>query len=200
RFGHAYTAYLNRAGRTLDLVLRELDAQWLPVSKSWRLNEKHYGALQGLNKAETAAKYGEEQVRVWRRSYDVPPEPLAADDSRSPRLDIRYRGIPAAALPLTEALRDTAARALPYWQCEIMPALARHDALLVVAHGNSLRGIVKHLKNISDDAIADLNLPTAAPYVFEFDEGLNCVKDYFLGDPAEIAARMEAVARQGKSK
>ena len=200
RFGHAYTSYLKRAVRTLDLVLRELDAQWLPVSKSWRLNEKHYGALQGLNKAETAAKYGEEQVRVWRRSYDVPPEPLTADDSRNPRLDIRYRGIPAAELPLTEALRDTAARALPYWQCEIMPALAQHDALLVVAHGNSLRGIVKHLKNISDDAIADLNLPTAAPYVFEFDEELNCVNDYFLGDPAEIAARMEAVARQGKSK
>lgn len=200
RFGHAYTSYLKRAIRTLDIVLQQLDAQWIPVSKSWRLNEKHYGALQGLNKAETAAKYGEEQVRIWRRSYDTAPEPLAANDPRNPYLDIRYRSIPTAELPLTEALRDTVARALPYWQCEILPALAHHDELLVVAHGNSLRGIIKHLKGISDDEIAALNLPTAAPYVFEFDDGLNHVGDYFLGDPTEIAARMEAVARQGAAK
>ncbi|MDE5962564.1 MAG: 2,3-diphosphoglycerate-dependent phosphoglycerate mutase [Alistipes sp.] len=199
RFGHAYTSYLKRAIRTLDIVLQQLDAEWIPVSKSWRLNEKHYGALQGLNKAETAAKYGEEQVRLWRRSYDVPPEPLAADDPRNPNREIRYRNIPTAELPLTEALCDTVARALPYWQCEILPALAQHDELLVVAHGNSLRGIIKHLKGISDEEIASLNLPTAEPYVFEFDERLNHVGDYFLGDPDEIAARMEAVARQGSA-
>ncbi len=200
RFGHAYTSYLKRAIRTLDIVLRELDAQWIPVSKSWRLNEKHYGSLQGLNKAETAAKYGDEQVRIWRRSYDVPPEPLAADDPRNPCFDLRYRGIPTAELPLTEALCDTTARALPYWQCAILPALARHDELLVVAHGNSLRGIIKHLKGLSDEEIVSLNLPTAAPYVFEFDDGLNRTGDYCLGDPDEIAARMEAVARQGDAK
>ncbi len=138
-------------------------------------------------------------MHLWRRSYDVPPAPLAADDPRNPHRDIRYRGIPVAELPLTEALCDTVARALPYWQCEILPALAHHDELLIVAHGNSLRGIIKHLKGISDDEIASLNLPTAAPYVFEFDEGLNRVGDYFLGDPAEIAARMEAVAKQGSA-
>lgn len=199
RFGKAYTSYLKRAVKTLDLVLGALDQDWIEVAKSWRLNEKHYGALQGLNKAETAAKYGDEQVHLWRRSYDVPPAPLAADDPRNPHRDIRYRGIPVAELPLTEALCDTVARALPYWQCEILPALAHHDELLIVAHGNSLRGIIKHLKGISDDEIASLNLPTAAPYVFEFDEGLNRVGDYFLGDPAEIAARMEAVAKQGSA-
>lgn len=200
RFGHAYTSYLKRAIRTLDIVLQQLDAQWIPVSKSWRLNEKHYGTLQGLNKAETAAKYGEEQVHIWRRSYNIAPEPLAADDPRNPAHDVRYRSIPTAELPLTEALCDTTARTIPYWQCEILPALAYHEDLLVVAHGNSLRGIIKHLKGISDEEIANLNLPTAAPYVFEFDEGLNRVGDYFLGDPTEIAARMEAVALQGSAK
>lgn len=198
-FDKAYTSYLKRAVKTLNGVLDAMDQDWIPVEKDWRLNEKHYGQLQGLNKAETAAKYGDEQVHLWRRSYDVPPAPLAADDPRNPHRDIRYRGIPVAELPLTEALCDTVARALPYWQCEILPALAHHDELLIVAHGNSLRGIIKHLKGISDDEIASLNLPTAAPYVFEFDEGLNRVGDYFLGDPAEIAARMEAVAKQGSA-
>lgn len=200
RFGRAYTSFLKRAVKTLDVVLDRMDLDWIPVSKSWRLNEKHYGALQGLNKAETAAKYGDEQVHLWRRSYDVAPAPLAEDDPRNPRFDPRYRGIPAAELPRTESLRDTVARTLPYWQCEILPALAREEALLVVAHGNSLRGIVKHLKGISDEQIAGFNLPTAVPYVFEFDDGLTYVKDYFLGDPAEIAALMEAVARQGASR
>ncbi|WP_288892288.1 2,3-diphosphoglycerate-dependent phosphoglycerate mutase [uncultured Alistipes sp.] len=198
RFGKAYTSYLKRAVKTLDLVLGVLDQDWIEVAKSWRLNEKHYGALQGLNKRETAEKYGEERVYEWRRSYDVAPEPLAANDPRNPRFDLRYKGIPEAELPLTESLSQTVKRTLPYWQCEILPELARCDALLVVAHGNSLRGIVKHLKGISDDAIAELNLPTAMPYVFEFDEGLNCVGDYFLGDPGKVAAAMAAVAAQGR--
>ena len=198
RFGKAYTSYLKRAVKTLDTVLDKLDQDWIPVCKSWRLNEKHYGSLQGLDKRETAEKYGDEQVHVWRRSYDVAPAPLADDDPRNPRFDPRYRGIAAAELPRTESLAQTAARTLPYWQCEILPALAAHEALLVVAHGNSLRGIVKHLKGISDEAIAGLNLPTAVPYVFEFDDNLACVNDYFLGDPQKIAALMEAVAAQGR--
>lgn len=198
RFGRAYTSYLKRAVRTLDIVLDETDLDWIPVSKSWRLNEKHYGSLQGLDKRETAERFGEEQVRMWRRGYDVAPAPLAADDPRNPRFDPRYRGIPAAELPLTESLAMTVARTLPYWRCAILPALARHDALLVVAHGNSLRGIVKHLKGISDEEIAALDLPTAVPYVFEFDEELNCVGDRFLGDPGRIARAMDAVAAQGR--
>lgn len=199
RFGCAYTSYLKRAVKTLDIVLDRLDLDWIPVRKSWRLNEKHYGSLQGLNKRETAEKYGDEQVHVWRRSYTTAPDPLAPDDPRNPHADPRYRDVPEAELPLTEALCDTVARILPYWQCEILPALAHHDQILVVAHGNSLRGIVKHLKGISDEAIAGFNLPTAAPYVFEFDEGLNCVRDYFPGDPDETARRMQAVADQGKA-
>ncbi len=197
RFDRAYTSVLRRAVHTLDIVLRRLDASWIPVEKTWRLNEKHYGALQGLNKAETAARYGEEQVHRWRRSYDVPPAPLDEEDPRNPRLDPRYASVPPAELPLTEALRDTLARTLPYWQCVILPALVHADTLLVVAHGNSLRGIVKHLKQIPDDQIAALNLPTAAPYVFVFDDRLRLVRDYFPGDAAELTARMEAVARQG---
>ena len=172
-FGRAYTSYLKRAVKTLDVVLDRMDRDWIPVTKTWRLNEKHYGMLQGLNKRDTAEKYGDEQVYVWRRSYDVAPAPLPEDDPRNPRFDPRYAGIPDA-------------------------ALARHDELLVVAHGNSLRGIIKNLKGISDEAISEFNLPTAVPYVFEFDEGLGCVKDYFLGDPAEIASLMEAVANQGR--
>lgn len=198
RFGCAYTSYLKRAVKTLDVVLDRMDLDWLPVSKSWRLNEKHYGVLQGLNKRETAERYGDEQVRLWRRSYAVAPAPLPPDDPRNPRFDPRYAGIPEAALPQTESLRDAVARTLSYWECEVLPALARYDELLVVAHGNSLRGIVKHLKGISDRAIAEFNLPTAVPYVFEFDEGLNPVNDYFLGDSAEIAGRMQAVADQGR--
>ena len=177
-FGRAYTSYLKRAVKTLDVVLDRMDRDWIPVTKTWRLNEKHYGMLQGLNKRETAEKYGDEQVYVWRRSYDVAPAPLPEDDPRNPRFDPRYAGIPDAALPRTESLKDTVARTMPYWECEILPALARHDELLVVAHGNSLRGIIKNLKGISDEAISEFNLPTAVPYVFEFDEGLGCVKDY----------------------
>ena len=198
RFGCAYTSFLKRAVRTLDIVLDRMNEDWIPVTKSWRLNEKHYGMLQGLNKRETAEKYGDEQVHVWRRSYDVAPEPLAADDPRNPRFDPRYAGVPAAELPATESLRDTVARKMPNWQCENLPSLARYDQVLVVAHGNSLRGIIKHMKGISDEAISEFNLPTAVPYVFEFDDGLNYVRDYFLGDPEEIAALMAAVADQGR--
>lgn len=170
------------------------------MEKSWRLNEKHYGALQGLNKAETAEKYGDEQVHVWRRSYDVAPDALDVKDERSPFLDPRYKNVPAAYLPLTESLKETIERIMPYWECEIYPSLKTSNEILVAAHGNSLRGIIKHLKGISDEDISELNLPTAIPYVFEFDENLNLVKDYFLGDPEEIKKLMAAVANQGKSK
>lgn len=199
-FGQAFTSYLSRAVKTLDLVLEELNQLWVPVEKSWRLNEKHYGALQGLNKSQTAAQYGEEQVKIWRRSYDVPAPPLPADDPRCPSQDIRYRSVPPQLLPRTESLKDTVQRLLPYWTETIFPQLHTQDQLLVVAHGNSLRGIVKHLKHLSDAQIVSLNLPTGAPYVFEFDEHLTLQKDYFLGDPEEIARRMAAVAAQGQKK
>ena len=197
-FARAYTSYLKRAVKTLDTVLDVLDRDWIPVEKSWRLNEKHYGALQGLNKSETAARYGEEQVRIWRRSYDVAPEPLAEDDPRNPVFDVRYNGVPDPYLPRTESLKETIARMLPYWAGVIFPALKRENELLVVAHGNSLRGVIKHLKGLSDEEIVRLNLPTAVPYVFEFDEGMRLQNDFFLGDPEAIRAKMEAVANQGK--
>ena len=199
-FDKAYTSYLKRAVKTLDRVLDKLDQDWIPVEKSWRLNEKHYGMLQGLNKSETAAKYGDQQVLVWRRSYDIAPDPLAEDDPRNPRFDVRYACVPDGELPRTESLKETIERIMPYWQCAIFPNLKTADQLLVVAHGNSLRGIIKHLKRISDDDIVNLNLPTAVPYVFEFDDRLNLTKDYFLGDPEEIRKLMEAVARQGKKQ
>jgi len=199
-FDKAYTSYLKRAVKTLDRVLDKLDQDWIPVEKNWRLNEKHYGMLQGLNKSETAAKYGDQQVLVWRRSYDIAPDPLAEDDPRNPRFDPRYRLVPDGELPRTESLKETIERIMPYWQCAIFPNLKTADQLLVVAHGNSLRGIIKHLKRISDDDIVNLNLPTAVPYVFEFDDRLNLTKDYFLGDPEEIRKLMEAVARQGKKQ
>ena len=199
-FDKAYTSYLKRAVKTLDRVLDKLAQDWIPVEKSWRLNEKHYGMLQGLNKSETAAKYGDQQVLVWRRSYDIAPDPLAEDDPRNPRFDPRYRLVPDEELPRTESLKETIERIMPYWQCAIFPNLKTADQLLVVAHGNSLRGIIKHLKRISNDDIVNLNLPTAVPYVFEFDDRLNLTKDYFLGDPEEIRKLMEAVARQGKKQ
>lgn len=199
-FDRAYTSYLKRAVKTLDRVLDRLDQDWIPVEKSWRLNEKHYGALQGLNKSETAEKYGEQQVLIWRRSYDVAPTPLGEDDPRNPRFDPRYREVPDQYLPRTESLKETIERTIPYWECVVFPKLKKADQLLVVAHGNSLRGIIKYLKNIPDDQIVKLNLPTAVPYVFEFDDDLKLVKDYFLGDPEEIRKLMEAVANQGKKK
>jgi 2,3-bisphosphoglycerate-dependent phosphoglycerate mutase len=199
-FEKAYTSYLKRAVKTLDCVLDRMNLDWLPVEKSWRLNEKHYGALQGLNKSETAQKYGDEQVLVWRRSYDKAPMELEADDPRNPRKEIRYKGIPENDIPLTESLQDTVNRILPYWKETIFPSLQQTDQILVTAHGNSLRGIIKYLKNISDEDIVHLNLPTAVPYVFEFDGSLNLTKDYFLGDPEEIKKLMDAVASQGKKK
>lgn len=200
QFEKAYTSYLKRANKTLNTILDQMDLDWIPVEKSWRLNEKHYGMLQGLNKAETAEKYGDEQVLIWRRSYDVPPTPLEPNDPRSPYIDPRYKGIDKKDLPLTEALKDTVERILPYWNDTIFPSLKDHDQIIVAAHGNSLRGIIKHLKNISDEDIIALNLPTAVPYVFEFDDNMNLVKDYFLGDPEEIKKLMDAVANQGKKK
>ncbi|RRD80818.1 2,3-diphosphoglycerate-dependent phosphoglycerate mutase [Alloprevotella sp. OH1205_COT-284] len=197
-FGMAYTSYLKRAIKTLNNVLDKMDADWIPVKKSWRLNEKHYGELQGLNKSETAAKYGEEQVLVWRRSFDIAPNAIPEDDKRNAKFEARYAEIADAELPRTESLKECIARTLPYWTAVIFPTLKKVDDLLVVAHGNSLRGVIKHLKGISDEDIISLNLPTAIPYVFEFDDDLNFVKDYFLGDPEEVKKLMDAVANQGK--
>jgi len=199
-FELAYTSYLKRAIKTLWLVLEEMDMMWIPVKKSWRLNEKHYGSLQGLNKAETAEKYGDEQVHIWRRSYDIPPAPLSADDPRNPRFDPRYQELAPNELPVTEALKDTVNRIVPYWENEIAKSFERHNEIIVAAHGNSLRGIVKYLKNVSDNDIVNLNLPTGVPYVFEFDDDLKLKQDYFLGDPEEIKKLMEQVANQGKAK
>ncbi len=197
-FDRAYTSYLKRAVKTLNCVLDKMDLDWIPVEKTWRLNEKHYGDLQGLNKAETAAKYGEQQVLIWRRSYDIAPNPLGERDLRNPRFDYRYHKVPDDELPRTESLKDTIDRIMPYWEANILPTLRDVHSLLVVAHGNSLRGIIKNLKKISNEDIVKLNLPTAIPYVFEFDEHLKPVNDYFLGNQEEIRKMMEAVANQGK--
>jgi len=173
---------------------------WIPVYKSWRLNEKHYGKLQGLNKLETAEKYGDEQVLIWRRSYSTPPEPLALDDERHPRHDPRYAELNSSELPAAEALMDTVNRIIPYWENEISRTLRTHREVLVAAHGNSLRGIVKYLKNMGEDEIIQFNIPTGIPYVFEFDDNMNLLKDYFIGDPEEIKKMMEQVANQAKKK
>jgi 2,3-bisphosphoglycerate-dependent phosphoglycerate mutase len=198
-FDVAYTSVLKRAVRTLWTALDTLDLMWLPVEHSWRLNERHYGALQGLNKAETAARYGDKQVHVWRRSYDIPPPPLEAGDPRCEVDDPRYRGL-GADLPRTECLKDTVARFLPYWHERIAPAIKSGKRVLIAAHGNSLRALVKYLDEISDEAIADLNIPTAVPLVYELDESLKPIKHYYLGDPAEVARAAAAVAAQGKAK
>jgi len=197
RFDLAYTSVLKRAIRTLWIALDELDQMWLPVSKDWRLNERHYGDLQGLNKAEMAAKFGEKQVLVWRRSYDVPPEPLPPSDPRSEANDPRYAGVK---VPASECLKDTVARVVPYWQSAIAPAIRSGKRVLVAAHGNSLRALVKHLDDISDADIIPLNIPTGIPLVYELDAALRPVKHYYLGDPAEIEKRIAAVAAQGKAK
>jgi 2,3-bisphosphoglycerate-dependent phosphoglycerate mutase len=199
-FTKAFTSYLKRAVKTLNIVLDEMDLDWIAVEKSWRLNEKHYGALQGLNKAETAAQYGDEQVLIWRRSYDIAAPALTPDDPRNPRFEARYREVPSDELPATESLKDTVERILPYWKSVIFPALESSDQIIVAAHGNSLRGVVKHLKHISDEEIVGLNLPTGVPYVFDFDDQRQLVRDYFLGDPDEIQRKMGAVAAQGKAK
>lgn len=198
-FDKAYTSYLKRAVKTLNCVLDKLNQDWIPVEKTWRLNEKHYGTLQGLNKTETAAKYGEKQVLVWRRSFNVAPHALSENDPRNPRFETRYRDVADSELPRTESLEDTIDRILPYWKSVIFPQLEVSNELLVVAHGNSLRGIIKYLKHISDENIVSLNLPTAVPYVFEFDDELKLTNDYFLGDPEEIRKLTEAVANQAKA-
>jgi 2,3-bisphosphoglycerate-dependent phosphoglycerate mutase len=200
KFDMVYTSYLKRAIKTMNNVLEEMDLLWIPVEKSWRLNEKHYGMLQGLNKAETAAKYGDEQVKIWRRSYDIAPNPQEGSSPESTWNDPKYALVPRELLPLTEALKDTVARAVPYWSGTIVPSLASCSEILIAAHGNSLRAIIKHLKGISDSDIISLNLPTAVPYLFTFDDYMNLVSDEFLGDPEKIKALMEAVANQGKAK
>lgn len=199
-FDIAYTSVLTRAIRTLNIILCELDCIWLPVIKSWKLNERHYGNLQGLNKAEMAEKFGEEQVLVWRRSYDIPPPPMEADDERSPRFDRRYADLSDEEIPLTECLKDTVVRAVPYYESEIAPQIKAGRRVIVAAHGNSLRALVKYLDNIPDDEIVKLNIPTGIPLVYELDENLKPIKSYYLGDADAIKAAQEAVANQGKAK
>ena len=196
-FDLAFTSVLKRAIRTLWIALDELDRMWLPVEKSWRLNERHYGALQGLNKAETAAKYGDEQVLSWRRSYDTPPPALSRDDPRHEGKDPRYAGVE---VPLTECLKDTVERVVPYWESTIAPALRSGARIVVAAHGNSLRGLVKYLDGISDRDIVGLNIPTAKPLVYELDRDLKPIRNYYLGNADEIARSIAAVAGQGKAK
>lgn len=199
-FDLAYTSVLKRAIRTLWIVLDEMDLMWIPVFRSWRLNEKHYGTLQGLNKAETAAKYGEEQVLIWRRSYDVQPPALAKDDPRHPGNDPRYKELGLKDIPATECLKDTVERFLPYWHQTLAPAIKSGKRLIIAAHGNSLRALVKYLGNISDEAILKLNIPTGIPLVYELDDALKPIKNYYLGDPEEVKKAMEKVVSQGKAK
>ena len=199
-FDLAFTSVLKRAIRTLWITLDGLDLMWLPVVNNWRLNERHYGALQGLNKAETAAKFGDEQVLVWRRSYDTPPPALEKSDPRWPGHDRRYAGLAASEVPLTESLKDTVARFLPCWHEQIAPAVKSGQRVIVAAHGNSLRALVKYLDNMSEEAIIKLNIPTGVPLVYEFDEALRPLRHYYLGDPEAVAKAMEAVAKQGKAK
>jgi len=199
-FDVAYTSVLKRAIRTLWITLDQLDLMWIPVHRSWRLNERHYGALQGLNKAETASKFGEAQVKIWRRSYDVPPPKLTADDERFPGRDPRYQSLTAAELPLTECLKDTVARFLPLWHETIAPAIQSGRKVLIAAHGNSLRALVKYLDNVSEADIVELNIPTGMPLVYELDDDLKPLNRYYLGDPEKVKAAMEAVAAQGKTK
>jgi 2,3-bisphosphoglycerate-dependent phosphoglycerate mutase len=182
------------------MALDELDLMWIPVERSWRLNERHYGALQGLNKAETAARFGEDQVKIWRRSYDVPPPALTPDDERYPGRDRRYHDLTAQELPLSECLKDTVNRFLPYWHATIAPAVREGRRVLIVAHGNSLRALVKYLDNIPEQAIVDLNIPTGMPLVYELDYDLKPQRSFYLGDPEKVKAAMDAVAAQGKKK
>ena len=199
-FDLAYTSLLTRAIRTLWLTQEEMGRQWIPVVKHWRLNERHYGALQGLNKAETAAKYGDDQVHVWRRSYDVPPPALTRDDERNSAADPRYATLLSEELPLTECLKDTVLRVVPYWQMVIAPQVRAGRNVIIAAHGNSLRALIKHLDHVSDGEIVGLNIPTAVPLVYELSDDLRPVRNYYLGDQAEIAKAQAAVANQGKAK
>ncbi|MBF0122279.1 MAG: 2,3-diphosphoglycerate-dependent phosphoglycerate mutase [Candidatus Omnitrophica bacterium] len=199
-FDIAYTSVLKRAIRTLWLVQEEMDLLWIPVSKTWRLNERHYGDLQGLNKSEMAAKFGDEQVHIWRRSYDVPPPKLEKTDPRYPGNDPRYRNLKAEELPLTEDLKATVARVLPYWNQTISTVIKSGKKVVIAAHGNSLRALVKHLDNVPESEIVSLNIPTGIPLVYELDESLKPIKHYYLGDQEKIKAAMASVANQGKAK
>ncbi|NNM67925.1 MAG: 2,3-diphosphoglycerate-dependent phosphoglycerate mutase [Spirochaetales bacterium] len=199
-FDLAYTSVLRRANKTLNTVLDKMDLLWIPVKKTWRLNERHYGALQGMDKAETLAKYGEEQFKQWRRSYDVPPPPLEKSSPMYPSKDPRYAGIPSDEVPATECLKDCVARVLPYWKVEIAPQILAGKKIIIGAHGNSLRALLKYLKNISEKDIAELNIPTAIPLVVELDQDLHYVRDYYLGDQAKIQAKIAGVASQGQKK
>ena len=199
-FDLAYTSVLKRAIRTLWLALDEMDRLWLPVIKTWRLNERHYGALQGLNKAQTAEQYGEKQVKLWRRSYDVPPPLLTREDPRWPGHDPRYADVPADELPLAECLKDTVARFLPWWHAEAVPVLKSGKRVIIAAHGNSLRALVKYLDDISDHDIVELNIPTGIPLVYELDDDLKPIRHYYLGDPEAVAKAAAAVAAQGAVK
>jgi len=195
-FDLAFTSVLKRAIRTLDIVLDVLDRTWIPVAKHWRLNERHYGALQGLNKAETAAKHGASQIKIWRRSYDIPPPPLALDDERHPSCDPRYASVNPTELPLTESLKDTVVRFLPYWRETIAPAIRSGQRVLIVAHGNSLRALAKYLDHIPEQDILELNIPTGIPLIYELDDDLRPVRHYYLGDPAKAAAAAARVGSQ----
>jgi len=199
-FDVAYTSVLKRAIKTLWIAMEEMGFEWLPVYRAWQLNERHYGALQGLNKAETAKKFGEEQVHTWRRSYDVPPPALEWDDERHPRFDPRYALLNPRDLPATESLKITLERVLPYWHMVLAPAIKSGQRILVVAHGNSLRALVKYLDNISDEEIPGLNIPTGVPLIYELDDDLKAIRHYYLGDPEEVAKAAAAVAAQGKVK
>ncbi len=199
-FDIAYTSVLKRAIRTLWITLDAMDLMWLPVVHSWRLNERHYGALQGLNKAETAARFGEEQVLTWRRAYAIAPDPLPPSDPRWAGNDPRYRHLKPEEVPATECLKDTVARVVPFWKDSIAPALTRGRRVLVAAHGNSLRALIKYLDNVTDEDIVGINIPTARPLVYELDADLRPLRHYYLGDPAEIERAMAAVAAQGKAK
>jgi 2,3-bisphosphoglycerate-dependent phosphoglycerate mutase len=199
-FDIAYTSVLKRAIRTLWIALDVMDSMWIPVTKDWRLNERHYGALQGLNKAETAAKHGEAQVKIWRRSYDIPPPPLSADDPRHPARDPRYAAVNAAEVPLTESLKDTVARFLPAWHQMIAPSIKSGTRVLIAAHGNSLRALVKYLDNVNDQEIVELNIPTGIPLVYELDDTLKPLRHYYLGDPAAAARAAAAVAAQSTAR
>ncbi len=199
-FDMAYTSVLKRAIRTLWITLDKLDLMWIPVERSWRLNERHYGALQGLNKAETAKKFGDEQVHIWRRSYDIQPPALEKNDERFPGKDLRYKNLTENELPLTECLKDTVERFLPYWKETIAPTIKSGKKIIIAAHGNSLRALVKYLDNIPDEEIVGLNIPTGVPLVYELDENLKPIKHYYLGNQEEIEKKAKAVANQGKAK
>jgi 2,3-bisphosphoglycerate-dependent phosphoglycerate mutase len=199
-FDLAFTSVLKRAIRTLGIALDQLDLLWIPVTKDWHLNERHYGALQGLNKAETAAKHGDAQIKIWRRSYDIPPPPLTMDDERHPSRDPRYRGLDLKQLPLTESLKDTVERFLPYWHEAVAPAIRSGKRVIIAAHGNSLRALVKYLDNVSEADIVELNIPTGIPLVYELEDDLTPIRHYYLGDPAAAAAAAARVAAQTSQK